>query len=67
MGGPYKMIMRVSCQIMIVLVQAFILNDTKVATFGTNFAVEITFDVAISTSEAMQFHAESLVIVKNRI
>ena len=29
--------------------------------------MQITFDVAISTSEAMRFQAESLVIVKNRI
>ena len=35
--------------------------------FGSNFTIEITFDVAISTSEAMQFQAESLVIVKTRI
>lgn len=40
---------------------------SKLFVFGTNFAIEITFDVAVSTSEAMQFQAESLVIVKNRI
>ena len=39
----------------------------RFSTIFDEFAIEITFDVAISTSEAMQFHAESLVIVKNRI
>ena len=51
---------------MILLVQASIFNlrffVSKLFVFGTNFAIEITFDVAISTSEAMQFQAESLVI-----
>ena len=34
---------------------------------GRILAIEIAFDVAILTSEAMQFQVESLIIVKNGI
>ena len=52
---------------MIELVQASIFNDTRVVTFGTNFAIEITFEVAISTSEVMQNHLSSLKIEFNAL